>query len=136
MTVRYSLLDVVQHVLSSMDSDEVNSYADTTESLQVASCAEIIYNDLITTADLPEQYRLFSLTASDSLSLPIVMYRPSDCESIEWIKYKSTDEEGDQLHWRVLTPITIEEYLARQDGLNEDDSTVNEMNLTLADTTL
>lgn len=134
MAVAYSLLDIVQKTLSAMDSDEVNSISDTTESLQVADNAEIVYNDLITTADLPEQYRLFGLTASGSSSYPIVMYRPDGFETIDWVKYKCTVD--DVTSWELLKPIDFDEFLKRQDGLLATDTDVDQMSLVLDDTTL
>ncbi len=138
MAVAYSLLDVVQKTLSAMDSDEVNSISDTSESLQVADNAEIVYNDLITTSDLPEQYRLFGLTASGNEDYPIVMYRPDSFETVDWIKYKRTFEDDDSglLYWTLLEPIPFDEFLKRQDSLNSLDANVDQMDLVLADTTL
>lgn len=138
MAIRYSLLDIVQRVLSSMDGDEVNSISDTTESLQVATCAEVVYNDIIQDSDLPEIFQLFSLQASTVPSAPIVMYRPPNIETVNWVKYQRT-LEGDttgQLYWTMLQPIRIEEFLKRQDGLSLDASDVSQMNLVLPNTTL
>jgi hypothetical protein len=138
MSVRYSLLDIVQKVLSSMDGDEVNSFSDTTESLQVATCAELVYNDIVQGSDPPEDFRLFGLTASTDPTAPIVMYRPLGFETVEWIKYKRTlsDTSDGKLYWTLLTPIPFEEFLHRQDGLSTDDPNVAQMNLVLPNATL
>lgn len=131
--MKYSNLDIVQRVLSSMDGDEINSVSDTTESLQVLTCAETIYNDLILNADLPEQYRFYSLTDSGDLSLPLVAYRPDNYNTLEWLKYKRTipDDTSGVLQWTLLTPILFDEFLKRQDGLNPDDDNVELMTLTV-----
>lgn len=134
MAVSYSLLDIVQKTLSAMDSDEVNSISDTTESLQVADNAETVYNDLILTADLPEQYRLFGLTASGDTDYPIVMYRPDGFETVDWVKYKCTVDGVTS--WKLLKPILFDEFLKRQDGLLATDTDVDQMSLVLDDTTL
>lgn len=138
MSVKYALIDIVQLTLSAMDGDEVNSYSDTTESLQVADCARIIYNDLIITADLPETYRMFSLTASGNNAYPVMMTRPASFESVKWVKYRRTlqDTSDGKLYWTLLHPILFDEYLKRQDGLSLDDPNVSEMDLVLPDTTM
>lgn len=138
MSVRYSLLDIVQKTLSAMDSDEVNSISDTTESLQAADNAETVYNDLIVTADLPEQYRLFGLTPSADPTAPIVMYRPAGFETVDWVKYKRTleDDSSENRQWTLLKPVLLDEYLKRQDGMDIDEPNVAQMQLVLPDTTL
>lgn len=134
--MRYSLLDVVQKTLASMDGDEVNSVYDTTESLQVATMAEITYNDILTTADLPEDFRLYSLNSSGNTNLPLVMYRPEQYESLLWLKYKrnlETDSSTD-LRWTMLKSVPIDEFLKRSDGLDEDAANVATMLLPTANT--
>ena len=41
--MKYTLLEIVQEILSDMDSDEVNSIDDTVESQQVASIVRSAY---------------------------------------------------------------------------------------------
>ena len=62
--MKYTLLQLVQTIASSMDSDEVNSISDSTESLQIANIVRSVYYDLINRAKLPEHFTLVTLEAS------------------------------------------------------------------------
>lgn len=70
-----------------MTSDEVNSISDTAESMQVATIVQTVYFNMATRADLPEHMAMFQLTASGDPTLPILMYRPSNVDKVQWIKY-------------------------------------------------
>jgi len=83
----YTLLDMVQLILSSMDSDEVNSIGDTAESLQVANIIRTSYDDLLARMDFPERFNLCSLEDSVDTTLPIKMLRPNSLDKLIWIKY-------------------------------------------------
>ena len=61
-----TLLRLVQDILSSLDSDEVNSISDTPESLQVANIVRTTYEDLVSLLDLPEHFSFFELTTAGS----------------------------------------------------------------------
>lgn len=129
----YSLLDIVQLTLASMDGDEVNSITDTTESVQVANCARVVYDELIASADLPREYQAFQLTASTNTALPIVMYKPDTFQTVEWIKYKGTipNDTSGLLEWRRLEGVAFDEFLKRSDGLSTFDANVATMELTV-----
>ncbi len=47
--MKYTLLEIVQEILSDMDSDEVNSIDDTTESEQVATIVKSTYLSMMLT---------------------------------------------------------------------------------------
>lgn len=130
--MRYTLLDIVQSVLASMDSDEVNSITDTTEAFQVAHIVRRCYNNIATHADLPEHYTVFSLTAS-SPSTPVVMYRPAGIDSIRWLKYNKETAENTDAAFSLLTPLSLEEFLNRMHSLVESDSSVDTFTLTVND---
>lgn len=92
---KYTLLELVQSILSSVDGDEVNSIDDTQEATQVALSVRDTYNDIVARLSPPEHYTLFELEASGDSSKPTLMYLPSTCLKLEWIKYNNyTTDEG------------------------------------------
>lgn len=86
--MKYTLLEMVQMILSSLDGDEVNSISDTVEAAQIATILKNAYFDVVSSLDLPEHKNLFELIPSNS-STPVVMYKPADVTDIDWIKYNN-----------------------------------------------
>ena len=85
--MKYTLLELTQAVLSSMDSDEVNSINDTVESQQVVEVIKTVYDDIISRGDLQSNKTLFNLVASGDVTKPVLMSKPENLDRIEWIKY-------------------------------------------------
>lgn len=90
--MKFTVLELVQDILSSMDSDEVNSIGDTIEAQQVAKIVKNVYNDIISTIDLPDEFTLFQLDPSLDSAKPTVMYVPAAYEGTQWIKYNKKGE--------------------------------------------
>lgn len=86
-----TLLQYVQQILSSMNSDEVNSIGDTAESLQVANAVQTAYQNMMGKFNLPEHNQLFNLNPSDDTDSPVLMYLPDGVQSVSWIKYFDTN---------------------------------------------
>ena len=86
-----TLLNMVQNILSAMSSDEVNSIADTVESMQVAQIIQNKYYDIVARGDLRLDEQLFQLTASDNLTIPTLMYLPTGVSRISWLQYYDTN---------------------------------------------
>lgn len=120
--MKYDLLRMTQLILSSMDSDEVNSISDTVESQQVVDIIETTYNDLISTLDLPELWDFFELEASGDITKPTILTVPSAVSKVEWIKYDVSDGPNKQL--LDIKPIERGEFMARAASLDEDESDV------------
>jgi hypothetical protein len=90
--MKRTLLDLTQNILSAMNSDEVNSIGDTTESTQVAEIIRTTYYNILGRAELPEHDKLFNLASSTNSSTPTVMFRPSEgVVKINWMKYFDTN---------------------------------------------
>ena len=94
--MKLTLLQMVQSILSSMGSDEVNSIGDTTESLQVADIIKQTYMNMLGRYDLPQHNQLFQLQASDSAASPVLMTFPPGVTRIEWLKYLDTNPQDNQ----------------------------------------
>lgn len=82
-----TLLEMTQNILSALDSDEVNSIGDTTESLQVAKIIQNKYYDIINRGELPGQRMLLQLDPSNDASKPTLMYIPEGVSKLDWVKY-------------------------------------------------
>lgn len=112
--MKYTLLQLTQAVLSSMDSDEVNSIDDTVESQQVVEIIKTVYDDIISRGDLQSNKTLFNLVASGDITKPVVMTKPENLDRIEWIKYNrmlNTDTDPIWEELRFLPPGDFIEYI-------------------------
>lgn len=131
---KMTLLDMTQQILSSMDSDEVNSISDTVESLQVAEIVRETYYELVETLKIPEKGGVFQLDALTDVSKPNYLRVPANVNRINWIKYNglaitymnpddffylytSIDTDRDPLHWTTLddNELVFSSYNALED---------------------
>lgn len=112
--MKYTLLELTQAVLSSMDSDEINSINDTVESQQVVEVIKTVYDDIISRGDLTTNKTVFNLTASTNPLQPILMTKPESIERIEWIKYDTRALGDTTPNWTDLTylpPVDFIDYM-------------------------
>jgi hypothetical protein len=127
--VKYTLLEMTQMILSSLDGDEVNTISDTVEAAQVATIIKNTYFDIVSSLELPEHDDLFELTATTS-DTPTVMTKPSDVTDIKWVKYDYYTT-ADPLHnFMDVFYLDLHEFLTRQYRLNPSDDNVETCNLT------
>lgn len=103
---KMTLLDVVQSVLSDMDSDQVNSIDETFESAQVANIVKDTYYDMIGTRVWPVHMKTMTLTGVGNSNYPTFMQLPENVYEIEWIKYNKKDEMSNATGLEDYTSIT------------------------------
>jgi len=106
--MKQTLLELTQSVLSSLNSDEVNSISDTTESLQVAEVIRTAYFNMLTRIGLPKE--IFQLTPSADIALPVVMRKPDNVTKIEWVKYLEVLPDGDQ-YYQYVDLLPMEDFM-------------------------
>lgn len=125
--MRYTLLELTQDILSSMDSEEVNSISDTTESMQVVKVIKTVYDDLQTRSDLPIQKSLFNLTSSGDSTKPVLMTKPLTINKIDWIRYNKVELGDTDPVWTEIRYMPLDAYMMMSQGLAPSDTTVDSM---------
>jgi hypothetical protein len=119
-----TVLSMVQDILSSMDSYEVNSISDNTESMQVATLLSRVYDAITASSDYREHKSLFEMEASNDPAKPVLMYRPSKVRSVSWIKYNSETITDQNDNYRLIEYLEPLDYINYMQGLSEDDADV------------
>lgn len=110
---KMTLLEMVQNILSALDSDEVTSISDTVESLQVAEIIKETFYEQFNNIYVPEFNTMFPLTSVALLTSPNYLKVPTNVSKIEWIRFKDF-RAGNQ--YRMLTYVSPEEFMERQFG--------------------
>lgn len=129
--MKYTHLQLTQLILSSMDSDEVSSYDDTVESLQVANILRTVYYDIVDRAELPEHEQIINLTASTDADKPVLMTVPESVTSVLWVKYNKETEDDTDIAVRPVQYLMLPDFLERMYYFSESDDNVDTFSHTL-----
>jgi hypothetical protein len=99
---KMTLLEMVQDILSDMNSDNVNSLNDTVEATQVAQIIKSTYMFIVSKMDRPWLATLFQLEAATT-TYPTRMRLPDGIEKVMWIKYNTEITGATDDAWTTLT---------------------------------
>jgi len=91
---KYTLLEMVQKVLSDMDAEPVNSIGDTTESDQIASIIEDTFYVMITNRIIPEHNSFLKLTSLSNSEFPTHFEYPANTNGITGVWYDKSDDNS------------------------------------------
>lgn len=108
---KMTLLAMVQDILSDMNSDEVNSYSDTVESLQVAQILKTTYTNIISERLWPREARRVALTALSDTDTPSHFKIPDNVQKISYIKYDVRDTVAAALDYTDIEFLDSKEFL-------------------------
>lgn len=125
-----TLLEIVQDIMSDMDSDNVNSISDTDEATQVAQIVKSTYDAMIANRNWPHTKRLISLQASTDLTLPTHMTITDDIKELISIYYDKHKQGETQLKYQEVKWMEPDDFLYYTNQRNSTSSTV----LTVTDT--
>ena len=127
--MKMTLLEMTQEILSSMDSDEINSINDTVESYQVALLIRGVYYDMAVEFNLPEHVTTFNLDASGDSSLPVQMTVPETVSRVDWIQYDSRDDGDDFPDYKDIQFMPFQDFLRLSNSLRETTDDVDSMSV-------
>ena len=122
--MKYTLLELTQAVLSSMDSDEINSINDSVESQQVVEIIKTVYDDIISRGDLTTSKTMFNLSASTDPLKPIIMTKPEGIDRIEWLKYDVQTFQDTTPAWTDMTYLPPVDFIDFMHSYNQNDTNI------------
>lgn len=93
--MKKTLLQMVQNILSAMDSENVNSISDSVEAQQVANVIQDTYFNIISARTIPEHDRLVRLTALADNTRPTHFEYPNQLKEIRLFEY-----DGREVYWK------------------------------------
>jgi len=109
---KMTLLEMTQNILSSMNSDEVNSITDTVESQQVAEEIRNTFFELYSNRDIAEFQSLINLQATGDPDRPNTLKLPDNVERIKWIKYLNF-RSGNSPEYKYVKYLDPEAFIDR-----------------------
>ena len=122
--MKMTLLDIVQSILSDLNSDEVNSVGDTVESLQVANIVKNVFFSMIATRNWAHLRKGIELIGSGSVDKPTHMSLPEGTKELEFIQYNKQKAGETRLRYEEVKYITPDAFLRRSNSFNSDNSTI------------
>lgn len=121
---RMTLLEIVQHALSAMNHDNVNSISDTIESQQIADQARVVYYEIMDRDDWPHLMKLIPLEAVSDTDRPNFLKIPEDVVRIDEIRYEITESGDSNRTFDRIQYMFPDEFLNHVHGRSSSNSDV------------
>lgn len=122
---KYTLLAMVQDIISDTNSDPVNSINDTAEALQIAQIIKTTYNNLISNRNWPQEKRTFALDNVSDTDRPTYLQLPTDVKELSSIFYDQRRTASARKQLEEIDYISPEEFLHRTNSRNETNTNVD-----------
>lgn len=122
--MKKTLLDLVQDILSDMNSDQVNSISDTVEAEQVAQILKSTFEELSITRKWPVHYNLTQFTASGTTAKPTHLIIPENVIEIKTFWYDAILPSETQKRFKEVVYKEPEEFLKYIHQRNNNNSNV------------
>jgi hypothetical protein len=113
-TMKMTLLEMVQNILSAMEADDVNSISDTPEGSQVAEIIKEVYFQTVADWAIPElATAYFNLEGLGDTTKPNYLQLPDDVQELYWFQYDVKDAPADPSTYSRLAYVAPEEFFDR-----------------------
>jgi|TARA_R110000744_G_scaffold160193_1_gene276487 hypothetical protein len=121
--MKMTLLEMVQNILSDMDSEEINSLSDSNEAEQVALVIKTTFFSLVASRFIPEHAQILKLDSLSQSARPTHFAFPLRVKNIEFLDYNVSETSGG-IDYRRTTYLTPDEFFSISDGRDSLSSTV------------
>lgn len=118
---KQSLLEIVQAILSDMDSDVVNSIDDTEEATQVAQIVKGTFDAMIANRNWPHTARMINLVPSSDNNFPVYMSFNEDVKEMISIFYDKRRDGDTRLRYEEVVYKQPDDFL-RYTNMRDSDS--------------
>lgn len=122
-----TLLDVVQKLLSDMDSDTVNTISETIEATQVANVVKDCYEQIMDEHRMFGQHKLFNLEGVSDTDRPTHLRIPEGYFNLQWVKYDNRLDVADDPEFVHIQYVDPEEFITRTNMRRESDANVEKV---------
>jgi len=116
--MKMTLLDIVQDILSDLDSDEVNSIDDTTESMQVAQIVKSTYFAMMSNRNWPHLRKSLKLTNAGTPSRPTHMYVKDDLKELSTLFYDIRKVDSEKREYKEMKWVEPDAFLRKSSSLD------------------
>lgn len=127
--MKQTLLEMVQDILSDMDSDEVNSIGDTVEALQTAQVIKSSYYEMLANRNWPHTRKLAQLDNVTDLDRPNYLKLPEALKEMEVVRYDVQKLTDSRIIWREVKykhPDEFIDYIGQRNSSNSNVITVED----------
>lgn len=133
--MKMTLLEMVQNILSDMDSEEINSISDTNEAEQIVQVIKTSYFNMVASRFIPEHAQILKMTSLSQASRPTHFVFPTRVKNIEFLDYNVSKVSGG-VEYKRLKYLSPDDFFSVSDGRDSEASNVTKVLDVEADSTL
>ena len=125
MAIKKTLLEIVQDILSDIDSEPVNSLSDSTEADQIATIVEHAFYDITALRTIPEHNELIKLVPMSDVDYPTTFILGDNVRKIDAVWYDTSADNS--FEYTCIPYVEPERFLKASDSLRSNYVSVQEI---------